>query len=64
MDYKITTMQSIKVIGFQEIFDMETAYDKIPEFWDRIWEKYLKNITAGYPAVESLRKGNRGQLYR
>lgn len=56
LDYKITTMQSIKVIGFQEIFDMETAYDKIPEFWDRIWEKYLKNIAAGNPPSNPYEK--------
>ena len=45
MDYKIKTMFNLKVIGFQKIFDEETAYTKIPKFWDEICEKYAKNIS-------------------
>lgn len=47
MDYKITPMFPFKVIGFQRIFDNETAYEKIPEFWDEICEKYAENVYAG-----------------
>ena len=47
MDYKITPMFPFKVIGFQRVFDNETAYEKIPEFWDEICEKYAKNVYAG-----------------
>ena len=47
MDYKITPMFPFKVIGFQKVFDMETSYQKIPEYWDEICEKYAKNVYAG-----------------
>ena len=36
MDYKITQMFSLKLIGFQRVFEMETSYKGIPEFWDEI----------------------------
>jgi AraC family transcriptional regulator len=47
MDYKIAPMFPFKVIGFQKIFDMETSYREIPEYWDEICEKYAKNVYAG-----------------
>ena len=47
MNYKITPMFPIKVIGFQKIFDLETAYAEIPKFWDEICEKYAANVYAG-----------------
>ena len=47
MDYKIIPMFPFKVIGFQKVFDNETAYDEIPKFWDEICEKYAANVYAG-----------------
>ena len=47
MDYKITPMFPFKVIGFQKVFDNETAYAEIPKFWDEICEKYAYNVYAG-----------------
>lgn len=47
MNYKITPMFPIKVIGFQKIFDLETAYAEIPKYWDEICEKYAANVYAG-----------------
>ena len=47
MDYKIAPMFPFKVIGFQKIFDNETAYAEIPKFWDEICEKYAANVYAG-----------------
>ena len=47
MDYKITPMFPIKLIGFQRIFDMETSYEEIPKFWDEICEKYANNVYLG-----------------
>ena len=47
MDHKITPMFPFKVIGFQKEFDYETAYDRIPRFWDEVCEKYAKNVYAG-----------------
>ena len=47
MDYKIVPMFPFKVIGFQKIFDIETAYAEIPKFWDEICEKYAYSVYAG-----------------
>ena len=47
MDYKITPMFPFKVIGFQKVFDNETAYAEIPKFWDEICEKYASGVYAG-----------------
>ncbi len=47
MDYRIAPMFPFKVIGFQKVFDTETSYQKIPEYWDEICEKYAKNVYAG-----------------
>ena len=47
MDCKITPMFPFKVIGFQKVFDNDTAYEQIPRFWDEICEKYAGNVYAG-----------------
>ena len=47
MDYKIAPMFPFKVIGFQKVFENETAYAKIPKFWDEICEKYANSVYAG-----------------
>ena len=47
MEYKIVPMFPFKVIGFQKIFDNETAYAEIPRYWDEICEKYAYNVYAG-----------------
>ena len=47
MDVKITTMFPFKVIGFQKIFEGETAYEEIPKYWDEICEMYANNVYAG-----------------
>ena len=47
MEYKVTPMFPFKVIGFQKVFDNETAYAEIPKFWDEICEKYAFNVYAG-----------------
>ena len=47
MDYKIAPMFPFKVIGFQKVFDNETAYEEIPKFWDEICQKYANNVYAG-----------------
>ena len=51
MDYKITDMPPIKLIGFAREFDMETSYKEIPQFWNEICEKYCySRIYKGLPA--------------
>ncbi|MBO4362749.1 MAG: AraC family transcriptional regulator [Clostridia bacterium] len=47
MDFKITPMFPFKVIGFQKVFDNETAYAEIPKYWDEICAKYANNVYAG-----------------
>ena len=47
MEYKISPMFPFTVIGFQKVFDNETAYAEIPKFWDEICEKYAFNVYAG-----------------
>ncbi|MBQ1371685.1 MAG: AraC family transcriptional regulator [Oscillospiraceae bacterium] len=47
MDYRITPMFPFKLIGFQRVFDMETAYAEIPKFWNEICEKYANHVYAG-----------------
>ncbi len=47
MDCRITPMFPFKFIGFQKVFDNETAYAEIPRFWDEICEKYAANVYAG-----------------
>ena len=47
MDVKIAPMFPFKVIGFQKIFDNETAYTEIPKFWNETCEKYANRVYAG-----------------
>ena len=47
MEYKVKNMFGFTVIGFQKVFTSEEAYQKIPEFWDEMIEKYAKNVYEG-----------------
>ncbi len=47
MDFKIVPMFPFKVIGFQKVFDNETAYAEIPKFWNEICDRYACSIYAG-----------------
>ena len=47
MEYTIAPMFPFKLIGFQKIFDNETAYAEIPKYWDEICEEYANNVYAG-----------------
>ncbi|MBO6061451.1 MAG: TipAS antibiotic-recognition domain-containing protein, partial [Clostridia bacterium] len=47
MDHTIAPMFPFKLIGFQRVFDYETAQEEIPKFWDEICEKYAYNVYAG-----------------
>ena len=37
----------LRLIGFQRVFDNESAYAEIPRFWDEICAKYAANVYAG-----------------
>ena len=56
MNYKITPMFPLKVIGFQKVFDLETAYAEIPKFWDEICEKYADNVYKGNGPANAYEK--------
>ena len=43
-DVTVEKMNGFKVIGFEKIFSIEDAWQKIPEFWDEYREKYLEPI--------------------
>lgn len=50
MDYVISPMWGMKLIGFEREFSYETAYDEIPKFWDEICEEYCNHsIYVGLP---------------
>jgi AraC family transcriptional regulator len=56
MNCKITPMFPFRVIGFQRIFDNETAYAEIPKFWDELCEKYANHVYAGNPPANPYEK--------
>lgn len=39
MDYTIVEMDAVQMIGFEQIIDYDTAYQKIPVFWDNFSKK-------------------------
>lgn len=47
MNFKVTPMFPIKLIGFVKEFNFENSYEEIPKFWDEICEKHCKRIYAG-----------------
>lgn len=48
MDYVVSPMWGMKLIGFERVFTMEEAYAEIPKFWDEICETYCTHtIYAG-----------------
>ena len=48
MDFTVSPMWGMKLIGFERIFGYEDGYRKIPEFWNEICEKYCNHtIYAG-----------------
>lgn len=61
MDYTIKTILPFKVVGFQKIFDMETAYEKIPEFWDEFFEaKASHGLASDQQAISKYDIGEYG----
>lgn len=48
MNFVVSPMWDMKLIGFEREFSYETAYAEIPKFWDEICEKYCNHtIYAG-----------------
>lgn len=47
MEYKILSMAGLKVIGFEKEFSVESSNDEIPQFWDEMFQKYVKSLVEG-----------------
>ena len=47
MQFRIEKKDSMKVVVFQRIFDMEDSYHTIPKFWDEMIEKYCSHLMKG-----------------
>lgn len=56
MEVKIRNLFGFKVIGFPREFEYNTAYEKIPQFWDEICAKYAGNVYAGNPPSNEYEK--------
>lgn len=42
LDYTIEQMEAFQVIGFERIFQYDSAFDNIPKFWEEYCSKYMK----------------------
>lgn len=47
MNYKIKTLEGFKVIGFERRFSLTDTEEKIPMFWDEMFNTYAKRIVMG-----------------
>lgn len=56
MDYSVEKMNGFKVIGFEKMFEMETAYAEIPKFWDEINQTYTMPLWNGKKVETELEK--------
>ena len=56
MDYKITKMFGMKLIGFQKEFSAENSYEEIPKYWDEICAKYAADVYAGNPPANAYER--------
>ena len=43
MNCTIEKKKGLKLIGFEREFDMETAYEMIPKFWDEVFQNRMSN---------------------
>lgn len=53
MDVTVEKMSGFKVIGLEKVFENETAYQKIPEFWEDYCKKYLVPVLLGEKSPEN-----------
>ena len=52
MEYRMERLSSLKVIGFEKRFSVESAYDMIPKFWAEFSEEYLELLMMGASPVD------------
>ena len=60
MEYKIEKMKAFKIIGLKRPFDTETAYDRIPAFWDEVMEKICRPDSSNRELIEKCHVGQYG----
>lgn len=56
MDYIVEKLPALRLIGFARRINAETAYAKIPEFWDEVHRKHLAPLLAGRPPETELER--------
>ena len=56
MDYKIVSRFPFRLIGFERIFSVETAYSEIPKYWEEIFSRYEANARAGSEPANACEK--------
>ena len=54
MDYKITKMRSLKLVGFQKEFSPDTSYIEIPKFWSEIFRNFHAGNASANPCVKAM----------
>ncbi len=49
MNYRIVPMEAFTVLGKERVFQMDTAFEEIPRFWDEYYQKgYYKTVCGQY----------------
>lgn len=64
MNYVIEDEDSFEVVGFEGIFNSKDSYQKIPEFWDEVNEKYKDSFNtpdSNDEIVECIKKNHIGE---
>ncbi len=56
MEFKVEKMESFKVIGFAEEFDVENSKSSVPEFWDRVFSKHVYHMMNGEKPRNAIEK--------
>ncbi|MDD3401381.1 MAG: AraC family transcriptional regulator [Eubacteriales bacterium] len=60
MDYKIVEKEAFKVIGSSKMFNMESSYHEIPEFWTQHYQRgYGKYISGMYGVCIESNESNK-----
>jgi len=60
MDYVVEKMEAFQVIGFKRKFAYESAYEKIPEFWNEYCAKCIKGNEQEQKIIENCMIGEFG----
>ncbi len=71
MNYRVEKMESFSIIGIEREFCGDNAYQKIPEFWNELYEKYYltfcdkpeyEDALPTNPVEKAFKENNVGQF--